>query len=228
MLTGLATTIWMLVIARAGSGFGTAVSNPTHNSLLADYYDIPVRPKVYSVHRAALAVGAFLGPLDRRTADVLVRLAGAVHRLHVPDHDLRDPRALAPRAGPRSLRARGDGRRRRDRRDRGRAAVVRRVLADLLERRHAAPHLLRAAVPRDRVHRARDLRLALLPAGVPPRTRATAGYVVRARRTGPAHRPAPRRPDRHPPVPARARRCVPRFVAGVGARRRRRRGPRSR
>ena len=63
MLTGLATTVLVLVIARAGSGFGTAVSNPTHNSLLADYYDIPSRPKVYSVHRAALAVGACLGPL---------------------------------------------------------------------------------------------------------------------------------------------------------------------
>jgi branched-chain amino acid transport system ATP-binding protein len=63
MFTGLATSIWMLVIARAGTAFGTAVSNPTHNSLLADYYDIPVRPKVYSVHRAALAVGACLGPL---------------------------------------------------------------------------------------------------------------------------------------------------------------------
>ncbi|MGZ6969602.1 MAG: MFS transporter [Acidimicrobiia bacterium] len=63
MLTGFATTIWVLLIARAGAGFGTAVSTPTHNSLLADYYEIPVRPKVYSVHRAALAVGACLGPL---------------------------------------------------------------------------------------------------------------------------------------------------------------------
>jgi ABC-type branched-subunit amino acid transport system ATPase component/MFS family permease len=63
MFTGLATSVWMLVIARAGTSFGTAVSTPTHNSLLADYYDIPVRPKVYSVHRAALAVGACLGPL---------------------------------------------------------------------------------------------------------------------------------------------------------------------
>ena len=62
-LTGLATTIWVLLIARAGAGFGTAVSTPTHNSLLADYYEIPIRPKVYSVHRAAIAVGACLGPL---------------------------------------------------------------------------------------------------------------------------------------------------------------------
>jgi ABC-type branched-subunit amino acid transport system ATPase component/MFS family permease len=63
LFTGIATAVWMLVVARAGSSFGTAVSNPTHNSLLADYYDIPDRPKVYSVHRAALAVGACLGPL---------------------------------------------------------------------------------------------------------------------------------------------------------------------
>ncbi len=63
MLTGFATTIWVLLIARAGAGFGTAVSTPTHNSLLADYYEIPVRPNVYAVHRAALAVGACLGPL---------------------------------------------------------------------------------------------------------------------------------------------------------------------
>jgi branched-chain amino acid transport system ATP-binding protein len=39
------------------------VVEPTHNSLLADYYDIPDRPKVYSVHRAANALGQFLGPL---------------------------------------------------------------------------------------------------------------------------------------------------------------------
>ncbi len=39
------------------------MSTPTHNSLLADYYEIPDRPKVYSVHRAALAFGACLGPL---------------------------------------------------------------------------------------------------------------------------------------------------------------------
>ena len=42
MLTGFATSVLVLVIARAGSSFGTAVSNPTHNSLLADYYDIPI------------------------------------------------------------------------------------------------------------------------------------------------------------------------------------------
>jgi branched-chain amino acid transport system ATP-binding protein len=63
LLTGLAPSILVLVIARAGSSLGAAVNLPTHNSLLADYYDVPVRPKVYSVHRAALAIGAAIGPL---------------------------------------------------------------------------------------------------------------------------------------------------------------------
>ena len=63
LLTGLAWSIVVLGIARAGSGIGKAVVDPTHNSLIADYYDIPVRPRVYSFHRAANAVGAFIGPL---------------------------------------------------------------------------------------------------------------------------------------------------------------------
>ena len=40
-----------------------AVVDPTHNSLLADYYPPEHRTKVYSIHRAANAVGAFIGPL---------------------------------------------------------------------------------------------------------------------------------------------------------------------
>jgi ABC-type branched-subunit amino acid transport system ATPase component/predicted MFS family arabinose efflux permease len=63
LATGLATTIIMLGVARAGSGIGKAVVDPTHNSLLADYYDIPSRPKVFSLHRAGNALGLFLGPL---------------------------------------------------------------------------------------------------------------------------------------------------------------------
>ena len=37
--------------------------DPTHNSLLADYYPMASRSRVYSTHRAANAVGAFVGPL---------------------------------------------------------------------------------------------------------------------------------------------------------------------
>ena len=62
-LTGLATGLIVLTVARSGSALGKAVIDPTHNSLLSDYYPIESRTKVFSVHRAANAVGAFLGPL---------------------------------------------------------------------------------------------------------------------------------------------------------------------
>jgi branched-chain amino acid transport system ATP-binding protein len=62
-MTGLATGVVMLTIARSGSSLGKAVIDPTHNSLLADYYPIEARSKVFSTHRAANAVGAFVGPL---------------------------------------------------------------------------------------------------------------------------------------------------------------------
>ncbi|MEI6570023.1 MAG: MFS transporter [Actinomycetes bacterium] len=62
-MTGLAFGVIMLSIARAGSGLGKAVVDPTHNSLLSDYYDIPVRPRVFSFHRAGSVVGLTVGPL---------------------------------------------------------------------------------------------------------------------------------------------------------------------
>lgn len=63
VLTGLAQNLWVLGGARAGAGVGRAVNEPVHNSLLADYYDLPVRPRVYSLHRYANAAGQFAGPL---------------------------------------------------------------------------------------------------------------------------------------------------------------------
>ncbi|HET6771719.1 MAG TPA: MFS transporter [Acidimicrobiales bacterium] len=64
VLTGLANNLWVLGAARAGAGLGRAVNDPVHNSLLADYYDIPARPRVYAVHRYANALGQFIGPLS--------------------------------------------------------------------------------------------------------------------------------------------------------------------
>ncbi len=63
VLTGLAVTVVMLAIVRAGSGLGRAFNDPVHNSLIPDYYDVPVRPKVYAVHRSGNAIGLFLGPV---------------------------------------------------------------------------------------------------------------------------------------------------------------------
>jgi ABC-type branched-subunit amino acid transport system ATPase component/MFS family permease len=63
-MTGLATGVIVLTIARSGSAVGKAVIDPTHNSLLADYYPIESRNGVFSTHRAANAVGAFVGPVS--------------------------------------------------------------------------------------------------------------------------------------------------------------------
>jgi branched-chain amino acid transport system ATP-binding protein len=63
ILTALAVTVVMLAIARAGSELGRGFNDPVQNSLIPDYYDVPVRPKVYAVHRSANAVGQALGPL---------------------------------------------------------------------------------------------------------------------------------------------------------------------
>jgi len=62
-MTGLATGVVLLTVARSGSALGKAVIDPTHNSLIADYYPIDSRSKVFSVHRAANAVGSFVGPI---------------------------------------------------------------------------------------------------------------------------------------------------------------------
>lgn len=42
-VTGLASMLWFLVIARSGANLGRAVVTPTHNSLIADYYPIEAR-----------------------------------------------------------------------------------------------------------------------------------------------------------------------------------------
>ncbi|MEY2478122.1 MAG: hypothetical protein QOG87_3437 [Actinomycetota bacterium] len=62
-VTGLATVVAVLIVARLGSGIGRAVNEPVHNSLLADYYEPDVRPAVYGAHRAANSVGQIFGPL---------------------------------------------------------------------------------------------------------------------------------------------------------------------
>lgn len=61
--TGLAVTVWMLVTSRVGAGLGRSVVNPTHNSLLSDYYPPDNRVKVFGFHRLANAVGQISGPL---------------------------------------------------------------------------------------------------------------------------------------------------------------------
>ena len=61
--TGLAFAVWILITVRCGVAVGQAVVFPTHNSLLADYYPIEARPKVYAFHRAGNTIGIILGLL---------------------------------------------------------------------------------------------------------------------------------------------------------------------
>ncbi|MDQ1532286.1 MAG: branched-chain amino acid transport system ATP-binding protein livF, partial [Actinomycetota bacterium] len=61
IVTGLSAAVWMLWIARSGSGMGRAVVTPTHNSLLSDYYPIEKRADVFGLHRIGTAVGSFVG-----------------------------------------------------------------------------------------------------------------------------------------------------------------------
>jgi branched-chain amino acid transport system ATP-binding protein len=61
LLTGLAPTIAILATARGMTAIGRGVNDPTHNSLIADYYEPSIRTKVYGFHRAANPVGRILG-----------------------------------------------------------------------------------------------------------------------------------------------------------------------
>ncbi|MEX2393008.1 MAG: MFS transporter, partial [Actinomycetota bacterium] len=61
--TGFAPVLWVLALSRAFAGAGRTVNTPTHNSLIADYYDVTVRPKVYGFHRVANSLGQMVGPI---------------------------------------------------------------------------------------------------------------------------------------------------------------------
>ncbi len=60
---GLASSTIFLGVMLCGVAMGQAVIFPAHNSLLADYYPVHARTRVYSAHRAGLSAGAVLGVL---------------------------------------------------------------------------------------------------------------------------------------------------------------------
>ncbi len=62
-ITGIVPTVALLIIARCFTAIGKAVNDPTHNSLLADYYPPERRVGVYGVHRGANSLGQMLGPI---------------------------------------------------------------------------------------------------------------------------------------------------------------------
>ncbi len=57
---GFIGALWVLAIARIGSGLGRVMNEPVHASLLADYYRPEVHARVFSAHRFANPFGAML------------------------------------------------------------------------------------------------------------------------------------------------------------------------
>ncbi len=60
---GLVDGVVLAAIMLAGISMGQAVIFPTHNSLLADYYSVEARPRVYSAHRSGISLGSIVGVL---------------------------------------------------------------------------------------------------------------------------------------------------------------------
>ena len=58
---GLAPNIWFLAAFLASSNVGKAFIEPSHNSLLTDYFPVSLRPRIFSFHRSGNAIGAFVG-----------------------------------------------------------------------------------------------------------------------------------------------------------------------
>ena len=58
---GAAGSLLLLYVARSGVAVGAAFTS-TQNSLLADFYPIEIRPRVYYAQRAAVALALALGP----------------------------------------------------------------------------------------------------------------------------------------------------------------------
>jgi branched-chain amino acid transport system ATP-binding protein len=57
---GYIGALWVLAIARIGSGLGRVMNEPVHASLLADYYEPQHHGSVFSAHRFANPFGAML------------------------------------------------------------------------------------------------------------------------------------------------------------------------
>lgn len=61
--TGLAPALWVLVVVRAGSGFGKVVNEPVHGALIADFYPPEARAKAFGLHSIANPVGQFVASI---------------------------------------------------------------------------------------------------------------------------------------------------------------------
>ena len=108
---GLANSVVLVTVMLVGVYMGQAVIFPTHNSLLADYYPVPARPRIYSSHRAGIQHRRHRRRPDRRGPRHPLLVAGTVPRLRRADHHRRPDRypparaAAGPARAARALRA---------------------------------------------------------------------------------------------------------------------------
>jgi len=107
VLTGLAWSIAVLLVARIGAGIGRAVVTPTHRPLLSDWYEPRSRVKVFAAHSLANSLGAIVGPalggllayaLGWRSPFILFAIPTAIFvllslRLHEPVRGVHERRA---------------------------------------------------------------------------------------------------------------------------------------
>ncbi len=124
---GAATSAVIAAVALCGMSMGQAVIFPTHNSLLADYYPVQVRQRIFYAHRGGVSFGALSGVLIGAGLTALfswrapffffsVPIAGAVAlgvRLREPPRGRHEQAALSARMaelgnGNRSALASGD------------------------------------------------------------------------------------------------------------------------
>ncbi len=61
LLTGVVTSLVLLLVVRIGNGIGQLVNDPIHTSLLTDYYTPFSRPRVYATHRNSVNLGNIVG-----------------------------------------------------------------------------------------------------------------------------------------------------------------------
>ena len=124
VFVGLAWTVWVLAIAMAGMQVGKAFIEPSHTSLLSDYFPVDRRPRVFAFYRGGNALGALIGAIAAGyVAEALgwrapffafalpmLMLVAAGARLPEPRRGLQEQRqggaereALAPEEAPPSL-----------------------------------------------------------------------------------------------------------------------------
>ena len=107
---GLSQGVVVATVMLVGVSMGQAVIFPTHNSLLADYYPVPARPRVYSAHRSGISIGAIVGVLLGAGLAAIWSWRAPFFFFAVPIVDRRRHRPPPPRARPGTPRAGRAGR----------------------------------------------------------------------------------------------------------------------